>query len=139
MKTLPATEKTLLLRTDFFDESAWVALCEAVQAPQPPDAFRALITSVSDPAYDGATVEQLVARTSADDHTFILVADRRALTDPERPVLVVDCIHEPGRTFRVIPLAAWAVENNLSLANMDFEDFLDNVDHDGVFRGFPPG
>jgi hypothetical protein len=137
MKTLPATENTLLLRTDFSDESAWVALCEAIRAPQPPDDFSALVTPVSDPAYDGATVEQLVARTSTDDHTFILVADRRALTDPERAVLVVDCIHEPGRTFRVIPPEAWAVENNLSLANMDLEEFADNVEADGVFRGFP--
>jgi uncharacterized protein DUF6924 len=30
----------------------------------------------------------------------------------------------------------WGVENNLSLANMDFEEFADSVDADGVFRGF---
>jgi hypothetical protein len=137
MKNLPATENTLLLRTDFSDESAWVALCEAIRAPQTPDEFFACVTPVSDHAYDGATVEQLVARSSPDDHTFILVADRRALADPEHPVLVVDRVHEPGRTFRVIPLEAWAVENNLSLANMDFEEFADNADPDGVFRGFP--
>jgi hypothetical protein len=29
------------------------------------------------------------------------------------------------------------VENNLSLANMDFHEFADNVGADGVFRGFP--
>lgn len=28
------------------------------------------------------------------------------------------------------------VENNLSLANMGFEEFADAVDEDGVFRGF---
>jgi hypothetical protein len=27
------------------------------------------------------------------------------------------------------------VENNLSLANMDFDEFADAVDADGVFRG----
>jgi hypothetical protein len=30
----------------------------------------------------------------------------------------------------------WAVENNLSLGNMDFEDFAGAVDANGVFRGF---
>jgi hypothetical protein len=30
----------------------------------------------------------------------------------------------------------WGVENNLSLANMDWEDFAATVDEDGVFRGF---
>jgi hypothetical protein len=29
------------------------------------------------------------------------------------------------------------IENNLSLANMDFEEFAEAVDPDGVFRGFP--
>jgi hypothetical protein len=70
---------------------------------------------------------------------FILVADRLALTSPEHPVLVVDVAREPGRTFRVVPSAAWSVENNLSLANMDFEEFADAVDEGGVFRGFPEG
>jgi Domain of unknown function (DUF6924) len=30
----------------------------------------------------------------------------------------------------------WSVENNLSIANMDFEDFADATDDDGIFRGF---
>ena len=49
---------------------------------------------------------------------------------------LVDLIEEPGRWFRVVPREAWAVQNNLSLANMDFVDFADSVDRDGVFRGF---
>jgi hypothetical protein len=31
----------------------------------------------------------------------------------------------------------WGVENNLSIANMDFEEFADAVGPDGIFRGFP--
>jgi len=31
----------------------------------------------------------------------------------------------------------WSVENNLSISNMDFSDFADSADADGVFRGFP--
>ena len=29
-----------------------------------------------------------------------------------------------------------AIQINLSLANMDFEDFSGSVDPDGIFRGF---
>jgi hypothetical protein len=39
--------------------------------------------------------------------------------------------------FRVVPQEMWAVENNLSLGNMDFKEFADAVGQDGVFRGFP--
>jgi hypothetical protein len=52
-------------------------------------------------------------------------------------LLVVDLKRRPGRSFRVIVQELWGVENNLSLANMDFEEFADSCDPDGVFRGFP--
>ncbi|MGH8024190.1 MAG: DUF6924 domain-containing protein [Limisphaerales bacterium] len=30
----------------------------------------------------------------------------------------------------------WAVENNLSVANMGFDEFMDAAGKNGVFRGF---
>lgn len=43
---------------------------------------------------------------------------------------------EPGRTFRALPSEVNGIESNLSIANMDWEDFAESVDDDGVFRGF---
>ncbi|GAA2725940.1 MULTISPECIES: hypothetical protein [Streptomyces] len=40
------------------------------------------------------------------------------------------CIHEAFPT----PGALWSIENNLSLSNMDFDEFVDAADEDGVFR-----
>jgi hypothetical protein len=132
---IPKTENALLLRTDFSDDAAWGALCVAIQ--EPVDEFRAYVSPVSDTAFDGAAVEEILCLAAEADHPFVFVADRVALTDPEHPVLVLDVWHEPGRTFRVIPREACGIENNLTLANMGFEDFADAVDADGVFRGFP--
>jgi len=67
----------------------------------------------------------------------MFVVDRASLADVEHPVLVLDLADEPGRIFRVVPREMWSVENNLSIANMDWLDFADSVDADGVFRGFP--
>jgi hypothetical protein len=137
VKQLPETDNSLLLRTDFSDNAAWVSLCEAVQQPNE-DGFKAFVDCVSDPAFDGLTIEQLVALTRRGPYrSFAFLADRTTFTKPERPVLVVNLSREPGRTFRVIPREMWGVENNLSLANMDFHEFADDVDPDGVFRGFP--
>ena len=61
------------------------------------------------------------------------------LTHPDRPIVVIDLFGEPGRTFRVIPSEIWSIENNLSIGNMDFDEFADSVDPDGIFRGFPWG
>ena len=137
MKALPHTESSLLLRTDFHSDAAWSALCEATRQPST-EGFTASLECVSDPAFDGLSIDQLVgACRQGDVRRFAFVADRATLTDPERPILVVDLHDEPGRTFRVIPRELWSVENNLSIANMDFRDFADSVGADGVFRGFP--
>lgn len=137
MKPLPGTDYALLLRADFADDAAWAALCDAVVEPNE-DGCTAFLACVSDPAYDGVTVEQLVALAPrGGDPSFVFVADRTTFTDPERPVLVVDLYDEPGRPFRVIPCEVGGDENNLSIANMDFAEFADHVDADGVFRGFP--
>src|ERR1700677_2636696 len=98
MKQLPETDNTLLLRTDFSDDSAWESLSAAIQRPV--GEFRASVTPVSDPAFDGAPVEEVLERLAEEsDHSFLFIADRFALTDPDHPVLVVDLIEQPGRTF----------------------------------------
>jgi len=132
----PDSGNPVLLRTDFSDDAAWAALCKAAQAPSDDD-FRANIDCVSDRSFAGLAAEQVVALVQhGSSHSFAFLADRLTVANPERPVLVVDLAHEPGRTFRVIPSQMWAVENNLSLANMEYSEFADNVDPDGVFRGF---
>ncbi len=137
MKPLPNSEQSLLLRTDFSDDAAWEAVCAAIQEPNE-EGFKAYVDCISDPTYAGLTVEQLVALApKGGDRTFVFLVDRLTLTHPERPILVVDLYDEPGRTFRVIPREMWGVENNLSIANMDYHEFADSVDPDGVFRGFP--
>ncbi len=144
MKHIPETDNALVLRTDFSNDAAWESTCAAIQAPvQPlgdyPDVtFMADVEFLSDPEYDGLTVERLRPLLPQDlNHTFMFIVDRTTLSNPEHPILVVDLYTEPGRTFRVIPSEMSAVENNLTLANMDFAEFADAVDEDGIFRGFP--
>ena len=136
MEPIPDTQNALVLRTDFSDPVAWEAIRAAIQ--QPVGSFQAYVEFVSDPAYDWITTAQVLALIpQGSNHTFIFIVDRIALSQPDHPILVVDLYDQPGRTFRVIPAEMWGVENNLSIANMDFEEFADAVDQDGIFRGFP--
>ena len=138
MKNIPETENSLVLRTDFSDDDAWESMCAAIRKPV--GQFQAYVDCVSDPAFDRLGVEQLRSLLAENSgHTFLFVVDHTALSQPDHPILVVDLYTEPGRTFRVIPSEMWGVENNLSLANMDFVDFAEAVDPDGIFRGFPEG
>jgi hypothetical protein len=66
------------------------------------------MSPLSDAAYQGVTVEEIVPLAAMPGRAFILVADRVALTDPEHPVLVVHLAHELGRSFqRRFDRAGW--------------------------------
>ena len=136
MRALPSSDKALVVRTDFSDDAAWARVCREMEAPV--GEFRAYLSFLSDPAFAGLTVDDLTVLAQRGPYrTFLFVVDRVALTDPEHPILVLDLADEPGRTFRVVPSEMWGVENNLSIANMDYADFADSADGDGIFRGFP--
>lgn len=138
MKQIPRTQNALVLRADFSDESTWQLVCTEVRTPV--GEFQAYVEFFSDPSFEGVGVDQLVLlRQEPLEHSFMFVVDHVTITNPDHPILVVDLREGPGRTFRVVPSEAWGVENNLSVGNMDFEEFADHVDSDGVFRGFPKG
>lgn len=136
MKDLPDSEDSLVVRTDFSDDAAWASIRSEIETPV--GEFQAYVSFVSDPDYDGLGISELTSlRRRGPYRSFMFVVDQACLTDAEHPILVLDLADEPGRSFRVIPREMWGVENNLSISNMDFADFADSADADGVFRGFP--
>src|SRR4051812_13955056 len=131
-----AADDVLVVRTDFSDDRAWNAIRMAIREPS--DVFVANVRFVDERPNAGLTTEQLVAHFHANTGpTFLFVADRTAMERPDHPLLVVDLFGERGRTFRAILAQIGAIENNLSIGNMDFEEFANAVDVSGVFRGFP--
>jgi hypothetical protein len=135
MKPIPRTKDALVLRTDFSDAAAWESVCKAITAPV--GEFRAYVEFLSDPEYEGISTEQLVSLLpKGSGHTFIFVVDGTTISHPEHPVLCVDLYDKPGRTFRALPPQIQVVENNLSISNMDFREFADFVDEDGIFCGY---
>ncbi|MFF4796289.1 DUF6924 domain-containing protein [Streptomyces sp. NPDC001276] len=141
MKSLPQTEETLLIRTDFSDEAAWQAL-RTVVTTLGEDDFLAELHIVDDPAYRDLTTEQVVALAPAEDD-LLIVADSKALTEAEMPLLAVlktdedeDGSEQGFAELRVVAEQLYSIENNIALANMDWEEFVDAAEEDGVFRGF---
>jgi len=127
MKQIPETENPLVLRTDFSNQAAWERICAIIQKPV-----------VDDVEYAGLTKDQLLELIPKDySHSFIVVIDQAATSLPDYPLLIVDLYERSGREFRAVPSQIQSIENNLSIANMDFEEFAESVDESGVFRGFP--
>jgi hypothetical protein len=138
------TGVSLLIRTDFSDDDAWRAVCEEACASDS-DEFEAELEFVDDRQLDAAPLEALLAAVPA---SYFFVADNRTISDPEHPILLVknedpwdgadlEFTLPRGATFRVAASHTAAPENNLYIANMDFEEFANATDDDGVFRGFP--
>ena len=139
-KQLPKTNNPLVVRTDFENQQAWKTVCKLIRAPipAPGDTFYAYVQFLEDVAFRGLGTEELLARVPSDyNHSFLFVVDSVAISHPEFPILVIDLRGVHGRNFRAIPTAIQAIENNLSISNMDFSEFAVAVDEDGIFRGFP--
>ncbi|SEI63388.1 hypothetical protein SAMN05518849_101359 [Sphingobium sp. AP50] len=128
-------DRTPLVRTDFSNDRAWERVIEAVSKPSV-DGFLANLNPVNDHRYDNADPFKLAEEADANTNVaLIVIADSRTMIEPQMPLLCVDPI-PPGGQFRCIPAELWGVENNVSLANMDFSEFASAVEADGVFRGF---
>ncbi len=133
MKDIPETQHATVLRTGFLNDKVWQTVCTAIEKPI--GEFKASVTFVSDPVFEGLTIDEVVQQTKK-DRSFIFIVDNMTISHREHPILVVDLFDEPGQTFRVIPSEMWSVENNLSIANMSFREFVDHIDDHGIFRGF---
>ncbi len=147
---------SLLVRTDFTDDNAWEqvrdeATREYADEYGADELFSANVWPVSDPEWAGAAWDSVRAAAPADGEegpSVLFIADSVTFASPEHPILVVDLQYKwvalaefpevADRTpFRCIPSQLWGVENNLNISNMDWEDFAEAVDDDGVFRDFP--
>lgn len=138
MPGIGPTEQAVVLRTDFSDEETWRAVCAEMLA-ETADGFRAYVDLVEDRSFEGLGTEALLSAAS-DEYGwgFLIVGDHVTMAEPGHPFLVLDLFREPGRSFRALPREIQSIENNLSISNMDFHEFADSADADGVFRGFDP-
>lgn len=154
---------TPLIRTDFTNNPAWRAVITELSKPidfdrpDNPDpgeeAYRANLLPIDDRSFEGITAADLGRMFTATDDSFgyVILADSRAMAEAlsggELTVEYVDLsLSDPedaelfdsymGRAFRVAAPEIASIETNLSIANLDFSDFADATDPDGVFRGF---
>ena len=130
----------LLVRTDYSDDGAWQAALSAATAVYATDDFEhmgARLQPVESLGLSNLTPVELVGLAREGYVGQIAVADAQTMRD--QTVLFVDfneLSEQVARTFRSIPSEVEPIVANLSLANMDFAEFADNTDPDGIFRGF---
>src|SRR6266508_5080222 len=118
MKQIPETEYALVLRTDFSDPAAWEEICAEIRKPVGILRFLAYVEFLDDVAFADIDKNQLLDLMPPDyNHSFIIVADGTAMSQPEHPLLIIDLFDESARKFRAIPTQVQGIENNLSIGN----------------------
>jgi hypothetical protein len=141
VKNPPITDSVPVIRADFSNDALWLQLQEEIARPTV-EGFEASVDFVEDRTLSGlseAAISKAFAGPYPDDyeHPVLFVVDATTIALPEHPLLVIDLDDEdPSKPFRCLPSAVQSIENNLSIANMDFFEFADSADSDGVFRGF---
>lgn len=137
---LPETDAPPLVRTDFTNGRAWVALQEDLDVEW--DVVDDYVTFVDEPTYADLPVSGLVALVPAGcPHPVLFVADDVTFSSSseERAVLVVDLVAEPGRSFRALPETINSIIDNLSSASLSFNDLVNSVDEPtGIYQVVTP-
>ncbi|MFJ9623274.1 DUF6924 domain-containing protein [Streptomyces sp. NPDC101181] len=128
-------DAALIVRTDFDNEPAWLAIVAELRQPWGEDEERdALVHIVEDPLWSGATVQQVRAAAQAGDGTVFLV-DAIAVAHSHFAMLAVDLGSAedivPGQdTVRVEPSAVQDFHAQRFIDNMSFMDFVDQAARD---------
>jgi hypothetical protein len=92
---------------------------------------------VDDRQFEGFSVDALEAvhPHRADAWDVMYVADERAINEAVHPLVVVRVGSREDLPFRCRVDELYGVDANLSLANLDWDDFRDEVDESGVYGG----
>jgi len=142
-----------VIRTDFSNANEWTRICELIAAPQTDMGmkFYAYVRFVGDEKFRGKEARDVVVALPDEYRAhFCFVVDGQCITNPEHSILVVGFYPSDGKsftrkprdtpagdvaTFRALPSQIQSIENNLSIANVDFEEFAKSVGGDGIYRG----
>jgi hypothetical protein len=147
-----------VVRTDFTNDQVWTEIKRLVSAPQVEPIsgleFRANVRFVEEAAFANLTSGAVVQALPDEYPGFVVfVADSETGKSKEKTLQVIGFTPQGDdpkaferkprqtpsseiRVFRAVPATVQSIENNLSLGNMDFENFAGAVESDEIFRGF---
>jgi len=134
--SLPDSKNVLVIRTDFSSDYKWKSICEMISESGNEFGFKPYVEYVNNSKFEELKTEKFFKNIKYYKHLFIFIVDRLTLSHAEHPIICIDLFDNPGDSFRVIPSEMWSVDNNLSISNIDFNEFMNSTDIDGIHRGF---
>jgi hypothetical protein len=135
MIQIPFSDDTLVIRTDFTNDKIWDTICKEIIEPHPTFGFTPFVEFVNDKQFENISADKLREILPKEfNRTFIFVVDKETFEHPEHTILCIDLYEIPGQTIRLTPNSMWDVDNNLTISNANFEDYVLSLDTDGIYR-----
>jgi hypothetical protein len=137
---VPETWSVPVVRADFSEVRAWRWIVKEISTLTE-EGFGADVEFVEDRTLEGLDEVAIVTTyprlyPQQYRHPVLFVVDSVAISAPEHVLLVVNLnAGVNAGPFRTLPRQVQGIQNNLSLANMDYIEFARSVGTDGVFRG----
>ena len=132
----PPTNAPIVVRTDFSNDEAWAEVVDQART-EIVEGLDADFSFINDRDFEGMTAAQLLAihpvPTDLDSPIFA-IADSVTAKSENRSLLVVDLYREHSDELRTVPGELGMIEANLSISNVDWEEFVANSE-DGVHVG----
>lgn len=121
-----------LVKAASSNEHDWNNIVAKVQSPSAPFA-----SNIEFVRKEGKSVAEILSALPAEyPYLVIFIADETTFKSPDKSCLVIDLIDANRPRFRALPKTLAEIENNLSIANMDFSEFASKAQETGVFKGF---
>ncbi|MEU9993047.1 hypothetical protein AB0E10_41060 [Streptomyces sp. NPDC048045] len=141
----------LVVRTDYHDDQAWQDVVAALTEPWGDSQYEPHVHLMDDPAWAGATVEEVLTAVCGDVNlAVVFLADRTTKQTESHALLAVttltreECVDEEdyeqltefGRDFRTIPAGVHDVHANVSIGSPGFEEYAAwaHDDREGIYR-----
>ncbi len=129
-------DDALVIRTDFSNDVTWNNTCDKIKRPSKDYGFVAYVKFLSDNKLRSLDKEQVITNLPKNyNQLFVFIYDSISSSHKDNIILCVDLYGPSHRAFRVKPKDIWIIENNLSIANAEFDDFARDVDSNNIFRG----
>ena len=144
MKTTPDADRAWVIRTDFSCDESWAEACREIMVTH-----RVINLDVTANVHllddrkfnDMASTAVVSSLPKSYDFDYCFIYDSTSNKNPDYPVLVLNLDRDtdsPNETFefRTYPEHIFSIDANLSICNMDFDDFMRDLPIDTVFNGF---
>lgn len=121
----------ICFRTDFSDDNKWKNIKEKIKNDGEYECF---LKYIEEKKFENTEKEKIIEFLNSInyEYDFFIICDSQSMNDETLLIININS----KNNFRCRASLLWSPVNNLSIANMDFDEFKNNANDNNIFNGF---